>query len=115
MDIQDEIQIAIKAHEARYHADKSPPVDKPVKFLPDFIEFWRLWPGRYNKDNQKIWKVGKAKAAKIWVRLSAENREKIVILAHSGKIKAAGTEFLPDMWRWLRDQGWEDFFGKEEK
>ena len=75
----------------------------------DFSEFWRLWPGRWNKDSGKTIKVGKYQARQRWEKLSAETKQIILGLLKSGRIKDAGTQYLQDAFRWLQNRRWEDF------
>ena len=77
---------------------------------PDkFNQFWKLWPGRWRQDSDKIYKVGRDLAFQRWKRLSQETRNFLLELMKSGRVKDAGTQFLPDCWRWLRDKKWADF------
>lgn len=78
-------------------------------FTDDFSEFWKLWPGRWNKETGKTTKVGKYQAGLRWAKLSAETKSFILRLLKSGRIKAAGTQYLPDAFRWLDKHRWEDF------
>ena len=75
----------------------------------DFNEFWKLWPGRWNKDSGKTIKVGKYQAGQRWDKLSEPTKQRIIGLLKSERIKDAGTQYLPDAFRWLEKHRWEDF------
>ena len=70
--------------------------------------FWRKWPGRW-RDGNSPKKVGKAEAYEIWLTMDAEDRKDAAGAVVSGKVKNAGTQYLPDAIRWLRRRLWEDF------
>lgn len=76
-------------------------------YTDEFEKFWRGWPGRWNKESQKIIKVGKYQAAKAWERLSESDKQYIIKILP--RVKAAGTQYLPDAFRWLEKHRWEDF------
>ena len=79
-----------------------------TKYSEDFQVFWRSWPGRW-RDGNSPKKVGKAEAYEIWLTMDAEDRQDAISVVVSGKVKNAGTQYLPDALRWLRRRLWEDF------
>lgn len=81
-----------------------------MTYPPDYNEFWRLWPGRWQPKTDKYKKVGKDLAYKQWVKVSKTDQKFIVDkLLKTSRLKADGTQFLPDAHRWLRDKMWEDY------
>ncbi len=79
-----------------------------TNYAEDYQEFWRNWPGRW-RDGSSPKKVGKAEAYDIWKSLDTEDRQDALLAVKSGKVKRAGTQYLPDAVRWLRRRLWEDF------
>ena len=80
-----------------------------TKYSDEFQQFWKAWPGRYNSDSQQTIKVGKYQAYAEWQRLSADDKETVMQLVKSGRLKSRGTKYLPDAYRWLNKRRWEDF------
>lgn len=81
-----------------------------VKYTAAFKEFWKLWPGRWRPEGGPVIKVGKYLAFIEWKRLDREEHEFIILkVLRSGRLKARGTQYLPDANRWLKRRGWEDF------
>jgi len=79
-----------------------------TKYSQGFETFWRSWPGRW-RDGNSPKKVGKAETYEFWLTMDAEDRQDAVSVVGSGKVKSAGTQYLPDALRWLRRRLWEDF------
>ena len=79
-----------------------------TKYPDDFQVVWKAWPGRWRNEGRPT-KAGKALALEIWKTMDTEDREDATNAICSGKVKSAGTQYLPDMIRWLRDRKWEDF------
>ena len=79
-----------------------------TKYSQDFEMFWRNWPGRW-RDGNSPKKVGKAETYVLWLTMDAEDRQDATSVVVSGKVKNAGTQYLPDALRWLRRRLWEDF------
>lgn len=77
-------------------------------YSEDFQSFWLKWPGRW-RDGNTPKKVGKAEAYDIWKLMDTEDRQDAINAVVSGKVKKAGTQFLPDCCRWLRRRLWEDY------
>lgn len=82
---------------------------KRIEYTDEFQLFWRLWPGRWRPESDTVIKVGKYEAFKVWQKLSTEEWDEIIALLKSGKVKQAGTQYLPDAHRWLNNRRWEDF------
>jgi hypothetical protein len=72
---------------------------------PAFEAFWLTYPPRDGK------RIGKAKAAERWAKLSDDDRQAASIGAgHLAAAIAAGGKFgPPDAERWLRDRKWADW------
>ena len=73
-----------------------------IEYTEEFKLFWRLWPGRWKPDSETPTKVGKREAFKEWQEISKEEQSEITALLKTGKVKRAGTQYLPDAHRWLR-------------
>lgn len=70
-----------------------------------FDELWSLWParGRY--------KLHKAQALERWKALSYE--QKVIAWRGARRFAASQPELPPDLFRWIRDQGWLDWIAEE--
>ena len=79
-----------------------------TKYPDDYQKIWNDWPGRYRGEGRPT-KAGKALAYEIWRLMDAEDKEDATKVVCSGRVKNAGTKYLPDMVRWLRDRKWEDY------
>lgn len=80
-----------------------------LDYTEDFLEFWKAWPGRWRKEEDRVIKVGKWEAFEEWRRLKADDKAIILKLVVSGRVKRAGTAILPDACRWLKKRRWHDF------
>lgn len=80
-----------------------------TNYSEDFTKVWKAWPGRYRGDGEKPTKAGKANAYHEWKELDEEDRSDILTVVCSDKVRRAGTQFLPDLERWLRARKWDDF------
>lgn len=80
-----------------------------TKYTDDFEQFWAAWPGRYNPDTQLHEKRGKHEAFIVWGTVPEPDRQVILKLVKSGRVKAGGTRFLLDAWKWLAKKRWEDY------
>lgn len=78
-------------------------------YTPEYNEAWELWPGRWNGKTRKIAKPNKRLGFVQWQQLSQEERDDILVLLKTHKVKDAGTQYLKDFFRWLRDGGFDDF------
>lgn len=89
-----------------------------TKYTPRFEQLWKKhWPGRW-RDGNSPKKVGKADAYAVWrgidrcnngAQMDEEDREDAYKVLESGKVKNAGTQYLPDFCRWLKRRLWEDY------
>lgn len=79
------------------------------KYSEDFERFWTAWPGRWRPEDRVYIKVGKYEASLEWKLLSKDDHRDIVRIVESGKVKRAGTIYLPDACRWLKRKRWHDF------
>ena len=79
------------------------------RYTADFNEFWRAWPGRFQPENNKYAKNGKRKAFVEWKRIPDDEQKEIIDIVKSGRVKARGTQFLPDAYRWLKEGYYDDF------
>lgn len=80
-----------------------------MKYSEEFNKFWKLWPGRWQPESNRYVKVGKYEAWLEWRRLSKEDQKSVSIIVKSGRIKDAGTRYLPDACRWLKRRRFDDF------
>lgn len=84
-----------------------------MTYPKEFIEFWKVFPGRYHEAGQlrangsrnHYPKIGKRKALEQWNRLSQEDKRLALAAA---KLMRKGL-YIPDAWRWLRDGKFDDF------
>lgn len=97
------IDQAIAEHEAKYHKES-----KDSVFTEDFMAFWKVWPGRWNRDTGQTQKIGKQEACTVWKKLSQTDKDFIMTIVPN-KVKVKGTEFLPDAHRWLKKKLYNDF------
>ena len=89
-----------------------------TKYSQDFELLWKkLWPGRW-RDGNSPKKVGKADAYAVWrgidrcnngTQMDDEDRNDALGVIKSGEVKDAGTQYLPDLQRWLKRRLWEDY------
>lgn len=79
-----------------------------TKYTEDYEKIWRNWPGRW-REGSKPKKVGKAEGFEVWKVMDTEDQRDASTVVVSGKVKNAGTQYLPDFHRWLRYRRWEDF------
>ncbi len=92
---------------------------KKMDYTPEFMSFWRKYPGRYHEAGrpkagggyEHYWKIGKRKAAEEWDRLTDYD--------HKWAMYAVGFmrpgRFVPDAFRWLKDGKYEDIDIPEER
>ncbi|MHC4121985.1 MAG: hypothetical protein ACYSSI_00295 [Planctomycetota bacterium] len=79
-------------------------------YTEEYNQAWKLWPGRWQAENDRIVKVGKREAFLEWEKLTLEERNSIIQILKSGVVKRAGTQYLPDFHRWLKKGRYDDFF-----
>lgn len=77
-----------------------------TKYSQAYETFWKNWPGRWREGNSPK-KVGKAEAYEVWLTMDTEDRQDALSVLR--KVKDAGTQYLPDCYRWLKLRRWEDF------
>lgn len=68
--------------------------------LPDFADFWLLYPRR----------VAKKDAAKVWARLTAEQQVAALVACVAWRVtwSRKDVEYLPYPASWLNGERWED-------
>ena len=76
-------------------------------YTDEYNEFWRKWPGRWQPETDRYKKVGKYEAFLEWRELSETDRKNIIKIV--SKVKAKGTQYLPDAHRWLKRRMWDDY------
>ena len=83
-----------------------------MEYTPEFMRFWKLYPGRYHEAGrpradagyEHYWKENKRKAMQWWKKLTAYQKKWAM---YSVKFMKKGP-FVPDAFRWLRDGKYED-------
>ena len=80
-----------------------------TNYTEDYERFWKGWPGRWKPETHRPTKVGKYEAWLEWKRLSVQDKAVAIKVVESGRVKDAGTQYLPDASRWLHRRRWEDF------
>lgn len=77
---------------------------KAAKYTKDFLEFWKAYPKRWNRDSGVYYKVGKWEAFQAWKRISQKDRDNILV-----KVKyMKNGEFVLDAHRWLKKRRFDD-------
>lgn len=90
-----------------------------MDYTPEFMEFWKVYPGRYHEAGrpkagggyEHYWRIGKRKAMKEWAGLTAYQKKWAM---YSVKFMRPG-KFVPDAFRWLHDGKYEDIDMPEER
>lgn len=90
-----------------------------MEYTPEFITFWKLFPGRYHESGrpkvgggyEHYWKIGKRKAMEEWQKLNDYQKKWAM---YSVKFMRKG-KYIPDPHRWLRDGKYEDIDMPEER
>ena len=88
---------------------------KEIKnYTPDFEQFWKGYPSRWNKDFQGgQWvKRKKQPAFQSWQKLSDEVRAKCLRILRQIKKSEGGA--VRDAVTWLNEKGWDDIEEVEE-
>ncbi len=79
------------------------------RYTDDFNQFWKAWPGRWKPEDNRYVKVGKYEAWLEWKTIDKEEQAEILAIVKSGRVKKAGTQYLPDACRWLKKRRYDDF------
>lgn len=90
-----------------------------MNYTPEFMLFWRKYPGRYHEAGRSradggyehYWKENKRKAMQWWKKLTAYQKKWAmysVMFMKRGK-------YVPDAFRWLRDGKYEDIDMPEDR
>ncbi len=75
-----------------------------MKYTEDFLEFWKKYPARWNRDSDRHYKVGKWEAMCEWKKLSQHEKEDCL-----GKVKyVQGGQYVLDAHRWLKKKRFDD-------
>lgn len=84
--------------------------------MTDFDTFWRdHYPARLTRRG-KLVKIGKAPAREQWDKLIKAGKDADELCyAATAYAECQDPEFVKDCFRWLRDGGYEDFYGEVEK
>ena len=90
-----------------------------MDYTPEFMAFWRVYPGRYHEAGrpradggyEHYWKENKRKAMQWWKKLTVYQKKWAM---YSVKFMKRGP-FVPDAFRWLRDGKYEDIDMPEER
>ena len=78
------------------------------RYDKDFQVFWANFRGRWNPDKGLYVKVGKYMSQKEWRRLSEDEKEHAIAVAHR-----AGGKYTPDAERWLKRKLFDDYTVKK--
>ena len=90
-----------------------------MDYTPEFLAFWQKFPGRYHEAGrpkagggyEHYWKIGKSKAMKEWRKLTDYQKKWAM---YSVQFMRRG-KYVPDAFRWLRDEKFEDIDMPEER
>lgn len=90
-----------------------------MDYSPDFIVFWKAYPGRYHEAGrpkatggyEHYWKIGKRKAMEEWKRLTGYQKKWAM---YSVQFMRPG-QYVKDAFRWLKDGLYEDIDMPEER
>jgi len=75
-----------------------------TKYTNDFLEFWKAYPKRWNRDSGVYYKVGKWEAFQAWQRINQKDRDVILV-----KVKyMKNGQYVLDAHRWLKKRRYED-------
>lgn len=75
------------------------------RYTDDFLEFWVKYPSRWNRDSDRLYKVGKWDAMQEWAKLSIEERELALVAVR----RLRRGQYILDAHRWLKKRRFDDY------
>jgi len=75
------------------------------RYTDEFMDFWKLYPGRYRESHNDYPKKNKYLAMKEWSKLSQADRGQAMFAVK----KLSRGRYVKDAFRWLRDKAFDDY------